>query len=113
MMVEIYKEGYIKMLITINYDPKNGDAFPDGNCREFCNNACKSNSDVTINTSTFLLIDWFRVAVKNKTISIEKLIITYKGENIEINADGKFKAKLPEGIGCDKIRVSSILALRS
>lgn len=112
-MVNIYcKEEFIIMPITINYDPKNGDAFPDAMCRDLCNDACHVAEDVNINTSTFLLIDWFRVSLKNKIISLDDLIVTYQGEIIALNESGKFIDPLPKGFGDEHLRVLSILALR-
>lgn len=98
------------MLIQIDYNPLTGKAFADGLCRDTVNEMVFRKEDISLCTSSSLIIDWLRVSLKNELISLDEIILTYKGEEIKLNANGKFANRLPKGFLDEQMRVLAILA---
>jgi len=89
-------------MITIEFDAINGQPIADGLVEEFViNTLSQHNTDknIQISVSNALVIDQFRVFVKNKYISNEMIQFLFQGQIINPTSNGRIE-KWPKGF-CD------------
>lgn len=88
-------------MLTIIYDPIEGVATADAVCKGLVYNLINisKSSDISYETGTALVIDNLRLAIKNKDISPNEVILKFKGETIDILENGRLKY-WPDGF-CD------------
>lgn len=89
--------------LTIKYDSMIGDCVPDGMAKDYVDSRINllmtGEGDVHLKVSSFVIIDEFRLAVKEKRIPVDQIKFKYGTMFLDINEDGMI-APWPDGF-CD------------
>lgn len=81
--------------IVLEYDPIKGKVVPDGRVHRYVNDIIftSQNPNVTSNAviviGSVIIIDAFRVTVKEKILNNEDVIIRFEGKDYELDTRGK------------------------
>jgi hypothetical protein len=88
-------------MLTVIYDPIEGDAYPDGKTKEVVYAIVEkaNQEDLTVTVSTELFIQRVRVAINKGIIDHTKVIIKFKDTILQPDKKGKL-SQWPEGF-CD------------
>lgn len=88
--------------LIIEYDPINGHVLPDGKIEQYVNNivsyVAPDNTSLIENLiGSVVMLDAFRVAVKENKINHKEIVIRFKGLDYKLDKNGSLKY-WPEGL---------------
>lgn len=86
--------------IVLVYDPIHGVPMADGLAAEFVSNIVHSKQEHLLYTSSSLVIDYFRLALRKKELTPSDIFLQFEGNQILLAPSGRFASHLPVGF-CD------------
>lgn len=86
--------------IVLVYDPIYGVPVADGLAAEFVSNIVHSTQEHLLYTSSCLVVDYFRLALRKKELNLSDIFLQFEGKQILLSSSGRFASYLPAGF-CD------------
>lgn len=78
-------------MLKVEYDANNGISIPDGKVVKTVHDWIAVGHDLAVSTSSMLVIEALRLAIKNKTIAVNAIEISFEGKVLKHNSLGQIE----------------------